>query len=106
MVIHTDCTYKINEFHMPLCGIFGGTGIDTTFFVCLAFIQSEQSSDYVWVLEQLAASIEDFPTPGVIITNRCLALMNALSQVSLCPSICYVSGTLTKISTLVARRFY
>jgi hypothetical protein len=59
-VLLIDCTYKTNRFHMPLCSIMGITGINSSFFVALAFLRTEQEADYTWVLQQLASSMPGF----------------------------------------------
>jgi hypothetical protein len=82
-VLLIDCTYKTNRFHMPLCGIMGITGLNTSFFVALAFLPMEQEADYTWVIQQLTCSAPGFRKPGVIVTDRDLALMNALAAVLL-----------------------
>jgi histone-lysine N-methyltransferase SETD2 len=65
---------------MPLCNIVSITGVNTTFIVAMAFMKQERETDYSWVLEQLRASTANNTTPGVIVTDRDLALMNALVQ--------------------------
>jgi histone-lysine N-methyltransferase SETD2 len=61
--------------------MMGITGIGTFFFVTLASLCTEKESDYTWMLQQLLASIPSFPKPGVVMTDKDLALMNALSSV-------------------------
>jgi hypothetical protein len=78
-VLLIDCTYKTNRFHMPLCSIMGVTGVGSSFFVALAFLRTEREADYSWVLQQLSALVPGFKKPGVVITDRDLALMNALA---------------------------
>ncbi len=63
---------------MPLCIIVGITGVNTTFIVAMAFIKQERKTDYSWVLEQLLASTLNSATPGDLVTDRDLALMNAV----------------------------
>jgi hypothetical protein len=80
-VLLIDCTYKTNRYHMPLCCMVGITGMNTSFLVGFAFLRSECERSYSWVLEQLAVSVAGFKPPGVVVTNRDLALLNALSHV-------------------------
>ncbi len=80
-VLLIDCTYKTNRYHLPLCNIVGITGLNTSFFLAFAFLKQERGEDYQWVLEKLATSVENFMAPGVVVTDRDLGLMNALSAV-------------------------
>ena len=48
-----NCTYKTNRYRMPLFVITGQTGLNTTFYVAFAFMTSEHTEDYQWVLQQL-----------------------------------------------------
>ncbi len=78
-VLLLDCTYKTNRFGLPLLNITGITGLGTSFYLAFAFIKAEAERDITWVLEQLAKIL---PRPlNVFVTDRDLALMNALSAV-------------------------
>jgi hypothetical protein len=79
-VLLIDCTYKTNRYRMPLCVIAGITGVNTTFIVAMAFLKQERECDYSWVLDKLSSSAANFPAPGVVVTDRDLALMNALAH--------------------------
>ena len=78
-VLLLDCTYKTNKFKMPLLVIIGLTGLNTSFYVAFVFLRSEQERDYYWALQQLKISLDNSTQPRVIVTNRDLALMNAIS---------------------------
>ncbi len=80
-VLLIDCTYKTNCFHMHLCSLMGVTGLGSSFFIALAFLRTEQEANYIWVLQQLSASVADFRRHGVVVTDRDLALMYALAAV-------------------------
>jgi hypothetical protein len=82
-VLLIDCTYKTNCYHMPLCNIIGITGVNTTLIVAMAFLKQERECDYSWVLEQLQNSTTQFTPLGVVVTDRDLALMNALERTML-----------------------
>jgi hypothetical protein len=43
-VLLIDCTSKMNRFHSPLYSIMGITGLNTSFFVFLAFLMTEQEA--------------------------------------------------------------
>src|SRR6201999_760366 len=55
----------------------------TSFFIAFVFLSSEKEEDYSWALQELWGVIqkEDIQYPGVIVTDRELALMNALQMV-------------------------
>jgi hypothetical protein len=80
-VLLMDCTYKTNKFKMPLLNVVGVTSFNTTFFGCFAFIKSEREEDYEWAMNCVARIFTDVPKPGVIVTDRELALMRAINSV-------------------------
>src|SRR5581483_12389230 len=73
-----DCTYKTNKFKMPLLNVVGITSFNTTFYSCFIFMKGEEKIDYLWVLTHVAQLYNGVSKPGVIVTDRELALMNAL----------------------------
>ncbi len=79
-VLVTDCTYKSNRFDVPLFNIVGNTASGSTFFVALTILKREKEEDFTWVLEQLKAASNRACCPKVIVTDRDLALMNALTH--------------------------
>lgn len=78
-VLLMDCTYKVNRYKMPLLVINGVTALNTTFFVGFAFLSSERTADYTWVLTQLKQLYEeiDASNPKVILTDCERGLINA-----------------------------
>ncbi len=52
-VLLADCTYKMNQFKMPLFNIIGMTLVNSTFHFGFAFLAEEKEEDYVWALEQV-----------------------------------------------------
>jgi len=78
-VLLMDCTYKTNRFRMPLLNIVGMTATNSTFFGAFAFLQKETEADYHWALQNLREVMPGVPPPGAIVTDRDLALMNAIS---------------------------
>ena len=80
-VIIMDCTYKTNKYRMPLLVIMGSTALGTSFYIAFAFLDGEEELDFNWVIEQLKElySELDLKDPIVIVTDRDLALMNAIS---------------------------
>jgi len=76
-VFMMDCTYKTNRFGMPLLNIVGITSTFKTFNAGFAFLSAEKEEDYQWALEAFGSVVE----PKLIITDRELALMNAINSV-------------------------
>lgn len=78
-VLLMDCTYKVNRYKMPLLVINGVTALNTTFYVGFAFLASERTADYVWVLTQLKLLYDelDISPPEVILTDCERGLINA-----------------------------
>ncbi|CAG8497947.1 8419_t:CDS:2 [Scutellospora calospora] len=59
----------------------GITGFNTTFYSCFIFMKSEDEEDYKWALTQFMHLFNRISKPGIIVTDRELALMNALNSV-------------------------
>ncbi len=76
-----DCTYKTNKYKMPLLDIIGVDACHRSFCIAFAFLSSEGEEDYLWVLDGLKSIYKDRNTRllSVILTDRCLACMNAVS---------------------------
>ena len=76
-----DCTYKTNKYGMPLLDMIGVDAAQRSFCIAFAFLSGETEEDYTWALEQLKSLYEQCNTtlPSVILTDRCLAAMNAAS---------------------------
>ena len=80
-VLIMDCTYKTNRYRMPLLEIVGVTSTDMTFSVCFAYLQAEHEENYAWALGVLRSIIGDGILPDVIVRDRELSLMKAISTV-------------------------
>lgn len=80
-VLIMDCTYKTNRYRLPLFEIVGVTSTNMTFSVAFAYISYEKEDNYIWALTRLRSLLSDDCLPGVIVTDRDLALMNAISAV-------------------------
>lgn len=81
-VLLMDATYKTNRFHQPLINICGSLGNNMTPQLALSFVSGEKEADYKWVLECIKELIKkkDLPKPRCFVTDRELALMNALED--------------------------
>jgi hypothetical protein len=82
-VISMDCTYKTNQYSLPLLDIVGFTTTRASAYLSFAFIQNEQQPTYEVVLDFLAEVYDklklDFPR--TILTNKEEALINAIYKV-------------------------
>ena len=76
-----DCTYKTNKYGMPLLDMIGVDASQRSFCIAFAFLSGETEEDYTWALSRLKSLYELHNTkfPSVILTDRCLAVMNAAS---------------------------
>jgi hypothetical protein len=72
-----DCTYKTNRFGMPLLNIVGITATFRSFNAGFAFIPDETEKEYVWALKAFSVVV----VPTVVVTDRELSLMKALTTV-------------------------
>uniref|UniRef100_A0A1Y1NIF4 MULE transposase domain-containing protein n=1 Tax=Photinus pyralis TaxID=7054 RepID=A0A1Y1NIF4_PHOPY len=82
-VLLLDCTYNTNKFNMPLLDMVGVDACQRTFCIAFAFLSGETEDDYYWVLDRLKSMYETIHVrlPAVILTDRCLACINAATQV-------------------------
>ena len=78
-VLILDATYKTNRYKLPLLVITGVTALNTSFYAAFAFMSSESTEDYLWVIEQLRELYQhlDIPDPSVLLTDCQLALIRA-----------------------------
>ncbi|KAJ1382929.1 MULE transposase domain [Sesbania bispinosa] len=82
IVLIIDTTYKTNKYRLPLLEVVGVTSTELTFSVAFAYIEQEKWDNFMWVLEKIRSMvlIPDV-SPGVIVTDRDIALMNAMEKV-------------------------
>ena len=80
-VLLMDCTYKTNRYRLPLLEIVGVTSTDMTFSVAFAYLQYEKEDNYTWALGILRSVMDENTLPSIIVTDRELALMNAICMV-------------------------
>ncbi|KAI5395777.1 hypothetical protein KIW84_062092 [Lathyrus oleraceus] len=84
IVLIMDSTYKTNKYRQPLFGIVGMTSTELTFVVAFAYMESEQTENFCWVLEKLKELfVKKDLCPQVILTDRDLSLMKAIEIVFL-----------------------
>lgn len=75
-VLLLDCTYKTNKHSMPLLDMVGVDACERSFCIAFAFLSGETEEDYSWALQHLR-SLYRRDLPSVVLTDRCLAAMNA-----------------------------
>ncbi|KAK2418954.1 protein FAR1-RELATED SEQUENCE [Trifolium repens] len=82
IVLVIDCTYKTNKYGQQLLQVIGTTSTALTFVVGFSYMESEKTDNYRWTLEKLRGLfIKQDLFPQVILTDRELALMNAIEIV-------------------------
>ena len=80
-VLIMDCTYKTNRYRLPLLEIVGVTSTNLTFSVAFVYLEAERVDNYTWAMEKLQSLMFFDRLPNVIVTDRELALMNAVRLV-------------------------
>ncbi|KAK8946660.1 hypothetical protein KSP39_PZI007383 [Platanthera zijinensis] len=80
-VFQLDCTYKTNRYRMSLLSIVGVTSINQSFFGIFTFMPDETERSYCWALECFKSILDSCSLPLVLVTDRELALMNAIKHV-------------------------
>ena len=75
-----DCTYNTNKAKLPFLYVVGCTNKNTTFPVVFGLLGGETSDTYRWALRWINQQLISLGIEGpqVVITDRGLALMNAL----------------------------
>ncbi|XP_060969857.1 uncharacterized protein LOC133037065 [Cannabis sativa] len=76
-----DCTYKTNRYRLRLLEIVGVTSTEYTFSIAFVFLESEQEDNYTWALDRLKNMMDIDFLPNVVVTDRELALINAIEKV-------------------------
>jgi hypothetical protein len=76
-----DCTYKTNKYSMLLLDMISVDAMQRSFCIAFTFLSGETETDYTWALERLKSLYEQCNTtfPSIILTDRCLAAINAAS---------------------------
>ncbi|RKK79392.1 hypothetical protein BFJ68_g17808 [Fusarium oxysporum] len=87
-VLIVDCTYKTNKYRMPLLDIVGVDATGSTFCIAFAYLSGEEEEDFGWAFEQLRDLYDanGIKHPSVVLTDRCLACMNAVVSLLCFPS--------------------
>jgi len=77
-----DCTYKTNKYKMPLLDMIGVDACQRSFCIAFAFLSGEAEEDFIWALDRLRSMYDmcGASHPSVVLTDRCLACMNAVAH--------------------------
>ncbi|KAH1249511.1 PKS-NRPS hybrid synthetase [Glycine max] len=82
LVFFIGSTYKTNRYRLPLLDFVGVTPTGMTFSTRFAYLEGERVNNVVWALERFRGLfLRRDPLPVVIVTDRDLALMNAVKTV-------------------------
>ncbi|KAH1238587.1 putative protein FAR1-RELATED SEQUENCE 10 [Glycine max] len=82
LVFFIDSTYKTNRYRLPLLDFVGVTPTAMTFSAGFAYLEAERVNNIVWALERFRdLFLRHDRLPLVIVTDRDLALMNAVKTV-------------------------
>ena len=82
VVFLMDMTYKTNKYRLPLFEIVGVTYTCLSFSAGFVFLTSEKEKNYIWALQKIRGSLlTSHVGPEVIVSDKDLALMNAISTV-------------------------
>ncbi|KAK8918713.1 hypothetical protein KSP39_PZI021107 [Platanthera zijinensis] len=76
-----DCTYKTNRYKLPLLCIVGVTSTNRSFYAAFVFMSNEVETSYAWALECFRTILDQKKLPCVLVTDREIALMNAIAVV-------------------------
>ncbi|XP_073226861.1 protein FAR-RED IMPAIRED RESPONSE 1-like [Cicer arietinum] len=81
-VLICDSTYKTNRYRLPLLEIVGVTSTSLTFSVGFAYLEQERQDNFIWAFEKVRQLFKsETLISKVIVTDRDLAMMNAISVV-------------------------
>ncbi|KAL0223800.1 hypothetical protein P9112_003190 [Eukaryota sp. TZLM1-RC] len=73
-----DCTYKTNQYGMPLLGVMGITSFMTSFPLGFILLSGETTDDYDWALCELREVFPTLQCTETILTDREQALVTAI----------------------------
>ncbi|XP_052726205.1 uncharacterized protein LOC108332571 [Vigna angularis] len=77
-----DSEVVTDLYRLPLLEIVGMTSTGLTFSTTFAFLSTERQSNFTWALEKLKGLfLTSEGGPKVVVTDRYLALMNAIANV-------------------------
>uniref|UniRef100_A0A803PB10 OTU domain-containing protein n=1 Tax=Cannabis sativa TaxID=3483 RepID=A0A803PB10_CANSA len=68
-------------YRLPLLEIVGVTSTEYTFSIAFVFLESKQEDNYTWALDRLKNMMDIDFLPNEVVTDRELALINAIEKV-------------------------
>ena len=81
-VVVMDATYKTNLYDMPLVELVGVLPTGQNYHIAFIFLSNERTTSYIWGLIQLRVLFAECGvSPGVFVTDRELAEINAIKLV-------------------------
>ena len=80
-VLLMDATYRTNVYDVPLLEVVGMSSTGQNFHVAFGFIKNEVHDSYLWALQKVKQLYGEDASPGVIVTDRELALTKAVDIV-------------------------
>jgi len=81
-VLLMDTTYKTNKYRLPLLEVVGVTSIGLTFSAAFVLMATKRQNNFIWALQRLRGLfLRQDVYPTVIVSDRDLALMNAIEVV-------------------------
>jgi len=77
---------------MPLLDMIGVDAIGRSFYIAFIFLNGKTEKDYNWAFKRLRTLYEQCGgiLPSVILTDRCLAAINAASNLFSSTSLLYI----------------
>ncbi|KAL5141510.1 Protein FAR1-RELATED SEQUENCE 5 [Glycine soja] len=82
LVFLIDSTYKTTRYRLPLLDFVGVTPTGMTFSAGFAYVEDERVNNLVWSFQRFQGLfLKRDALPGVIVTDRDQALMNAVKDV-------------------------
>jgi len=79
-----DSTYKTNKYRHLLLEIVGVTSTGLTFSASFVLLSTKRENNFIWALQRLKGLfLREDVYPQVIVSDRDLALMNAINVVFL-----------------------
>ena len=82
LVFLINSTYKTNRYRLPLLDFVGVTPTGMPFSAGFAYLEGERLNNVIWALERFRdIFLRRDALPGLIVTDRDLALMNVMKIV-------------------------
>jgi len=81
-VVLADCTYKTNQYKLPLLQLLGASGNNQTFQIATALLSGEKEEDFSFHFQSLKNSMtQNGIKTRLFVVDRCQAAMNAIDEV-------------------------